>query len=96
MQTGAKGQSLFREEDYDGESLTRLALAGCNPLIEALRTPNMFPIAPDAAKIAESVADLIQDDKDRCVELFFDDNELFAIDIPVSACPLESVAPALH
>jgi hypothetical protein len=83
---------LICEEEYDGESLSRLAEIGCNPLVEALRTPNMFPIAPYAAKIAASVVDLIQDDKDRCVDLFFDDNELFVIDIPVTACPMESAA----
>jgi hypothetical protein len=87
---------LVGEEDYDGESIARLALVGCNPLVGALRTPNMFPIAPYAAKIAASVVDLIQDDKDRCVELFFDDNELFVIDIPVAACPIESAVAALN
>jgi hypothetical protein len=86
---------LVCEEDYDGESLARLASVGCKPVVEALRTPNLFPIAPYAAKIAASVVDLIQDEKDRCVELFFDDNELFVIDIPVTACPVESSAPTL-
>jgi hypothetical protein len=86
---------LVCEQDYDGESLARLASIGCNQLVEGLRTPNLFPIAPYAAKIAESVAGLIQDDEDRCVELFFDDNELFVIDIPVTPCPVEPAAPAM-
>lgn len=83
---------LICEQGYDGETLARYAAIGCNELVEALRTPNLFPIAPYAAKIAATVIDLISDDKDRCVELFFDDNELFIVDIPISACPAEPAA----
>jgi hypothetical protein len=95
--------SMLREEhfelvcnqDYDGESLARFAAVGCNQLVDALRTPNLFPIAAYAAKIAETVVELIQDNEDRCVDLFFDDNELFVVDIPISPCPIETATPAV-
>ena len=76
---------LVCEQTYDGKAIARSAAAGYDELVEALRTPNLFPIAPYAAKIAESVIDLIEDDSDRCVELFFDDNELFVADVPVTS-----------
>ena len=76
---------LVCEQDYDGGVIARSAAAGNDELVETLRTPNLYPIAPYAVKIAQSVIDLIEDDKDRCVELFFDDNELFVVDIPASS-----------
>ena len=81
---------LICEQDYDGDAIARSAAAGSDELVEMLRTPNLFPIAPYAAKIAESVMTLLGDDKDRCIELFFDDRELFIVDIP---SPVESVTP---
>ena len=75
--------NLICDQDYDGETIARAAAAGCNELVETLRTPNLYPIAPYAEKIAESVIDLSRGDEDRCVELFFDDNELFVSEIPV-------------
>ncbi len=75
---------LICEQDYDGEAIARSAAAGNEELVGTLRTPNLFPIAPYAEKIAESVMVLLEDDKDRCVELFFDDKELFVVDIPMS------------
>jgi hypothetical protein len=73
---------LIGQQDYDGETIARSAAAGQVELVETLRTPNLYPIAPYAHRIAESVVDLISDDKDRCIDLFFDDNELFVVDVP--------------
>ena len=73
---------LLCEQDYDGDAIAQSAAAGNDELVETLRTTNFYPIAPYAEKIAESVIDLIADPDDRCVELFFDDNELFVVDIP--------------
>jgi hypothetical protein len=75
---------LIGQQDYDGETIARSAAAGPVELVETLRTPNLYPIAPYAQRIAESVVDLIADDKDRCIDLFFDDNELFVVDVPMS------------
>ena len=75
---------LICEQDYDGEAIAQSAAAGNDELVETLRTPNLFPIAPYAEKIAESVVALLaDDDEDRCIELFFDDRELFVVDIPM-------------
>jgi hypothetical protein len=74
---------LICDQDDDGTAIARAADAGCDELVETLRTPNLYPIAPYAAKIAESVIDLSNRKEDRCVELFFDDTELFVTDIPL-------------
>ena len=74
---------LIAQQDYDGETIARSAAAGPGELVETIRTPNLYPIAPYAHRIAESVVDLIADDEDRCIDLFFDDNELFVVDVPM-------------
>ena len=74
---------LICDQDYDGETIARAAEAGCNELVETLRTPNLYPIEPYATKIAESVIDLSNMNEDRCVELFFDDCELFVAEVPM-------------
>ena len=75
---------LICEQEYDGETIARSAAMGNDDLVETIRTPNLYPIAPYAEKIAESVTTLIADDEDRCVELFFDDSELFVADVPLA------------
>jgi hypothetical protein len=75
---------LIAEQQYDAETVARSVAGGCDVMVATLRTPNLFPIAPYAQKIAESVIALINDGNDRCVELFFDDNDLFIADIPVN------------
>jgi len=75
---------LLCEQDYDEDAIAQSAAAGNDELVEALRTPNLYPIAPYAEKIAESVVALIGDENDLCVELFFDDNELFVVDVPMA------------
>lgn len=74
---------LICEQDYEGQAVARAAAAGCDELVELLRTPNLYPIAPYAAKIAETVIDLSREDNDRCVDLFFDDTELFLAELAV-------------
>jgi hypothetical protein len=73
---------LVCEQDYDENTIARAADAGCDEMIEALRTPNLYPIEPYATKIAESVMALSKGDEDRCVELFFDDRELLVAEMP--------------
>jgi len=74
--------SLICEQNYDYASIVRSAAEGPGELMEALRTPNLFPIADYAEKIAESVIALVDEDTDHCIELFFDDNELSVVDVP--------------
>lgn len=75
---------LICEQDYDGEDIARAAGAGCDEMVEMLRTPNLYPIEPYATKIAESVIGLSKGDEDTCVELFFDDSELLVAQIPMN------------
>lgn len=74
---------LIAEQHYDPASIARSAAVGSDAVMETLRTPNLFPIAPYAEKIAESVIALTKEENDRCIELFFDDNDLFVTEIPV-------------
>ncbi|MGA6926885.1 MAG: hypothetical protein WBY88_14450 [Desulfosarcina sp.] len=74
---------LVCTQDYDSETIARAADVGCVEMVETLRTPNLYPIEPYATRIAESMIDLSKGDEDRCVELFFDDNELLVAPIPV-------------
>ncbi|WP_319525012.1 hypothetical protein [uncultured Desulfosarcina sp.] len=75
--------SLIGEQNYDYAAIVRSAAGGPGELVETLRTPNLFPIADYAEKIAESVIALIDEDNDHCVELFFDDNDLAVADAPM-------------
>lgn len=72
---------LIAEQRYDADIIARRATDGCDAMIATLRTPNLYPIAPYAEKIAESVIALANDGDDRCIELFFDDNDLFVADL---------------
>jgi hypothetical protein len=74
--------SLLCEQDYDYAAIVRSAACGPGELLETLRTPNLYPIASYAEKIAESVIALIDEDTDHCIELFFDDNEISVVDAP--------------
>jgi hypothetical protein len=49
-------------------------------LVATLRTPNLFPIEPYAAKIAESVMALYDSADNGSAELFFDDSDLVGLD----------------
>ena len=75
---------LICEERYDSEALARSAEAGHGELVGAIRTPNLYPIADYAERIAASVMKLVLDDHDRCIDLFFDDNEIAAAEIPAT------------
>jgi hypothetical protein len=74
--------SLICEQNYDYAAIAQSAAEGLGELVDALRTPNLFPIADYAEKIAESVIALVDEDTDHCVELFFDDNEWSVVDVP--------------
>jgi hypothetical protein len=67
--------SLVCEESYDGERIRAAAAEGKEPLIEVLRTPNLYPVSEYAEKIAESVRSLLDQDTPEPVEIEFDDIE---------------------
>jgi len=68
--------SFLCEETYDSEVIIKSIIRGIQFLVASLRTHNLFPIAPYATKIAESVIALYSVPEDGSVELFFDDRDL--------------------
>lgn len=64
---------LLYEEIYDSAKIIISISNGPDALLETLRTPNLFPIAANAAVIVEAVKSLYGSTKDNSVELFFDD-----------------------
>ena len=71
--------SLLCEETYDGKAMSSAIKEGKESLIEALRTPNLYPIGIYAEKIAESVLELFGSDNNLSVEILFDDKEFLDI-----------------
>jgi hypothetical protein len=71
--------SFLCEETYESEIIVNSISKGINALVSSLRTNNIFPIEPYAAKIAESVMALYNSSADDSVELFFDDVDLMSI-----------------
>lgn len=67
--------SFLGEETYNSSSIVDSMGKGIDALVATLRTDSMFPIWPNAVKIAESVIDLYNLDNGDAVELFFDDIE---------------------
>lgn len=74
------GEDLFSflgEETYDGSTILKSMEKGVGNLIEALRTERMYPIWPNAVRIAEAVMELYDLDGGGAVDLIFDDMEQF-------------------
>lgn len=66
--------SLLCEEHYPGEALEAAAEKGRGPLIQALRTPNMYPPAAYIERIADLVIDL-REGGESPAEVILDDVE---------------------
>ena len=71
--------SFLCEETYASEHIVNSISKGKHALVSSLRTHNIFPIEPYAAKIAESVMALYDSTEDGSVELFFDDADLLSV-----------------
>jgi len=72
------GEDLFSfigEETYDSSTIENSIGEGINALAAALRTKGMFPIWPNAIRIAESVMEMYDLDTGGAMDLFFDDME---------------------
>lgn len=63
-------------ETYKSELIEAAIANGTSALVTSLRTHNIFPIEPYAARIAQSVIDLYNSPEEGSVELFFDDVDL--------------------
>ena len=72
--------SLLCEESYAGDSIQAAISAGLAELIDALRTPNMYPIGHHAEQIANAVKEIYAAKGDQTNEIYFDDLELVAAD----------------
>ena len=70
--------TLLGEENYKSEIVVNSISKGMNALLSTLRTHNIFPIEPNATKIAESVMALYDSAEDDSVELLFDDLDLLS------------------
>ncbi|MGB9500178.1 MAG: hypothetical protein ACKVE4_10635 [Dissulfuribacterales bacterium] len=70
--------SLIFEESYDAQEIEASVKNGKDELISVLRTPNLYPIAEYADKIAEEVILLIKGKSkaDEPIELIFNDIDL--------------------
>jgi hypothetical protein len=68
--------SFLCEETYESKTIKSSISKGRNALVAILRTDNLFPVEPYAARIAESVMTLYDSSEDGSVELFFDDVDL--------------------
>ena len=69
--------SFIGEETYADAMIQNSIPEGIDAVVKALRTDNMFPIAPHATKIAESVMTLYASTEEDAIELFFNDVDLF-------------------
>ena len=67
---------FISEVRYSGSDIQRSISQGPSFLVGTLRTPNFFPIAPYANKLAESVTALYDESQDGSIVLFFDDVDL--------------------
>jgi hypothetical protein len=67
--------SLVCEESYDSEKIRAAAAEGREPLIEVLRTPNLYPVSEYAERIADTVKDLFTQTEAGKAEIEFDDIE---------------------
>lgn len=69
--------SFLGEETYDSATILDSIGKGVDALVVTLRTERMFPIWPNAIKIAESVMHLYDLEGDGTVDIIFDDIEQF-------------------
>ncbi len=66
--------SLICEETYEAQLIKTAIAEGKTKLIAKLRTPNLYPIAEYADRIADSVMEIYQrNNTEEPVELVFDD-----------------------
>ena len=69
------------QETYDSKLILSSISNGLKALIGILRTHDLFPIEPYAAKIADAVITLYNSSGNGTTELFFDYIELVTVDM---------------
>lgn len=85
--------SLVFEESYDGKAIEDAVKDGKEALVKVLRTPNLYPIAEYADKIAENVILLIKGKSPDMepLELVFNDIDLMQEKTPAEPKKADSV-----
>ena len=68
--------SLLCEEIFQEERITSAIAKGKEALVSTIRTKNMYPIGPFAAKLAEEVTNLYESKEKDSIELSFDDIDI--------------------
>lgn len=71
---------FISEVRYTGDDIQQSISKGASSVIDTLRTPNFFPIAPYASKLAETVIALYSSPQDDPMILFFDDVDLMLVE----------------
>ncbi len=84
--------SLLCEETYSAEAIKSAISEGKDALIEALRTPNLYPIGAYIKKIADAVLALYKKKGDQSTEVFFNDMDLLATP-PQKQVSVEDIEP---
>ncbi len=74
--------SLLCEEKYADQTIQSVIESGKESLITTLRTKNLYPPVTYAEKIADAVIALYGSQNQESVDLFFDDVELLAGELP--------------
>jgi hypothetical protein len=68
--------SLLCEESYEKTALEAAAQNGKDALIDALRTPNLYPVRQYAEKLAEAVSEVLASAPEYGIEILFDEKEM--------------------
>jgi hypothetical protein len=68
--------SLLCEEIFQEERITSAIAKGKEALVSTIRTKNMYPVGPFAAKIAEEVTKLYESKEKDSTELSLDDKDI--------------------
>lgn len=71
---------FIAEAHYTGKDIQQSISEGPSKVVDTLRTPNFFPIAPYANKLAETVIALYDDPQEGSLVLFFDDVDLMVFE----------------
>ena len=67
--------SLLFEETYDTEKIEAAIENGENAVLDALRTPSLYPVRPNAKQLVRCVLDLFQADDPQATEIFIDEKD---------------------
>ena len=67
--------SLLYEETYDTGEIEAAIENGENAVLDALRTPSLYPVRPNAKQLVKCVLDLFQADDPQAIEIFIDEKD---------------------